>query len=63
MKFGDARSTMTLINDLSNLKTESRELIKHFNSGFNSLLNKIPAMSKPVKRFEVNGTFLPYLRI
>jgi len=30
-KFSDDRSTTTLINDLSNLKTESREPITHFN--------------------------------
>lgn len=46
-KFGNDRSTTTLINDLSNLKTESREPIKDFNSRFNKLLNKIPTASKP----------------
>lgn len=37
----------TLINDLSNLMTESKEPIKEFNSRFNKLLNKIPTASKP----------------
>lgn len=46
-KFGDDRSTATLINDLSNLKTKSREPIKDFNLRFNKLLNKIPIASKP----------------
>lgn len=30
-KFGDDRSTTTLINDLSNLKSEPKEPIKDFN--------------------------------
>lgn len=46
-KFGDDKSTSTLINDLSNLKAKPRELIKDFNSSFNELLNKIPTASKP----------------
>lgn len=46
-KFGDDRSTATLINDLSNLRAESKEHIKDFNSHFNKLLNKIPNASKP----------------
>ena len=45
-KFGDERSTTTLINDLSNLSAESKEPIKDFNSRFNKLLNKIPTASK-----------------
>ena len=45
--FGDDTSTATLINDLSNLNNESREPIKHFNSCFNKLLNKIPTAYKP----------------
>lgn len=44
---GDNRSTATLINDLSNLKSESKEPIKDFNSCFNKLLNKILATPKP----------------
>ena len=36
-----------MINDLSNLKSESKEPIKDFNSQFNKLLNKILATSKP----------------
>ena len=46
-KFGDDRSTATLINDLSNLRTESREPIKYFNLRFNKILNKIPTASQP----------------
>jgi len=46
-KFGDDRSTTTLIDELSYLKDEPRELIKGLNSRFNKLLNKIPASSKP----------------
>lgn len=46
-KFGDNRSTMTLINDLSNLKSKLKEPVKDFNSRFNKLLNKIPAISNP----------------
>ena len=38
---------MTLINNLSNLRAESKEPIKDFNSRFNKLLNKIPTASKP----------------
>lgn len=45
-KFGDDRSTTTLINDLSKLKIEPREPVKNFNSRFNKLLNKIPTTSK-----------------
>ena len=42
---------MTLTKDLSNLKTESREPIKDFNSQFNKLLNKIPTKpSEEVQR-------------
>ena len=51
-KFGDDRSTATLINDLSNLKTKTREPIKDFNSHFNKLLNKIPTTSKPSKEVQ-----------
>ena len=47
--YGDDRSLETLINDLSNLKTESREPIKDLNSRFNKLLNKIPTTSKPTE--------------
>ena len=46
-KFGDDRSMETLINDLSNLRVESKEPIKYFNSRSNKLLNKIPTASKP----------------
>jgi len=48
-KFGDDRSMTTLINDLSNLKAESREPIKDFNLCFNKILNKIPTASQPSK--------------
>lgn len=47
-KFGDACSITSLINDLSNLKTNSKEKIKYFNSIFNKLLNEISATSRPV---------------
>lgn len=40
-KFGDDRTTTSLINDLSNLKEKSGEKIKDFNSRINKLLNKI----------------------
>ena len=46
-KFGDDRSTASLINDLSNLKAEAREPIKDFNLRFNKILNKIIAASQP----------------
>jgi len=46
-KFGDDRSTATLINDLSNLRAELKEHIKDFNSRFNKPLNKISTASKP----------------
>ena len=46
-KFGDDRSIMTLINDISNLRAEPKEPIKDFNSRFNKLLNKIHTTSKP----------------
>ncbi len=46
IKFGDDRSTATLISDLSNLRAQSKEPIKDFNSRFNKLLNKIPTASK-----------------
>lgn len=42
-KFGDDRTIASLINDLSNLKANSDERIKDFNSIFNKFLNKIPA--------------------
>jgi hypothetical protein len=67
-KFGDDRSTATLINDLSNLKAEAREPIKDFNLRFNKILNKIPAASQPSEevRCEWYITALPsklgYLR-
>jgi len=41
LKFGDDGTTATLINDLSNHKTNPNERIKYFNSRFNKLLNKI----------------------
>lgn len=47
LKFGDDWTTFTLINDLSNLKTNPNEKIKDFNSIFNKLLNKILDTSKP----------------
>ena len=47
IKFGDNRSTTTLINDLSNLKYEPKKPLKDFNSHFNKLFNKIPTTSKP----------------
>ena len=46
-KFGDDRTTSSLINDLSNLKSKSSEKIKDFNSRFNKLLNKIPVTTSP----------------
>src|SRR3984885_9792290 len=46
-KYDDDRSLVTLINDLSNLRIESREPIKQFNSRFNKLLNKILTNDKP----------------
>lgn len=46
-KFGDDHSTTSLIIDLSNLKMNSREKIKDFNSRFNKLLNKILVNSRP----------------
>eukprot|EP00253_Pinus_taeda_P034457 PITA_34457 len=46
-KFGDDRSTATLISDLSNLKAKTKEPIKDFNLRFNKILNKIPATSQP----------------
>ena len=49
-KYDDDRSVATLINDLSNLRTKSKEPIKEFNSRFNKLLNKIPIASKPTKQ-------------
>ena len=36
-----------MINDLSNLKSKSKEPIKDINSRFNKLLNKIVVVSKP----------------
>lgn len=46
-KYGDDRSLAMYINDLSNLRVESKEPIKEFNSRFNKLLNKIPTACKP----------------
>ena len=51
-KYGDNRSLATLINDLSNLRIESKEPIKEFNSRFNKLLNKIPTTSKPIEQIK-----------
>lgn len=45
-KYVDDKSLATLINDLSNLRIESKEPIKELNSRFNKLLNKIPTASK-----------------
>ena len=47
-KFGDDWTIASLVNDLSNLKANSDERIKEFNSRFKKLLNKISAASKPV---------------
>jgi len=44
-KFGDDRSTETLLNDLSNLRAETREPIKDFNLRFKFFFNKIPTAS------------------
>lgn len=49
-KYGDDRSLATLINDLSNLRIESREPIKEFKSRFNKILNKILTDSKPSEK-------------
>jgi len=46
-KFGDDRTTASLINELSNLKDKTKEKVKDFNSRFNKLLNKIPTTSAP----------------
>jgi hypothetical protein len=46
-KFSDDRSTTTLINDLSNLRAESKDPIEDFNLRFNKILNKIPTASQP----------------
>lgn len=46
LKFGDYWTTATLINDLSNLKTNPNEKINDFNSRFKILLNKIPDTSR-----------------
>jgi len=46
-KFGDDRTTATLINDISNLKANPNEKIKDFKFRFNKLLNKIQDTSKP----------------
>lgn len=46
-KFGDERTTTTLVNDLSNIKATPNKKIKDFNSRFNKLLNKIPATCRP----------------
>lgn len=51
-KFGDDRSTTTLINDIWNLKIESREPIKYFNLWFNKLLNNIIATYKPIRKVQ-----------
>ena len=50
-----------MINDLSNLRAESREPIKDFNLRFNKILNKIPTASQPGKevRSEWYITSLP----
>jgi len=47
-KFGDDRTIASLINDISNLKANSDERIKDFNSRFNKLLNKIRVASKHI---------------
>jgi len=44
---------VSLINDLSNLKSSSDERIKDFNSRFNKLLNKIPTTSKPAVDMQI----------
>jgi len=46
LKFEDDQTPTTLINDLSNLKSNPNEKIKDFNSKFNKLLNKILDTSK-----------------
>ena len=50
-KFGDDRSTASLIKDLSNLKAKTGEKIKDFNSRFNKFLNKIPSREVPGVEF------------
>lgn len=63
-KFGDDRSTSNFINDLSNLKSESKEPIKDFNSRFNKLLNKILVGSKPNEEVQNEWyIFLLFLQI
>lgn len=58
-KFGDDRSTATLINDLSNLKAEAREPIKDFNLRFNKILYKIPAASQPSEEVRCEWYIMP----
>jgi len=57
-KFGDDRSTASLINDLSNLKMNSGQNIKDFNSRFNKLLNKSPDTSRPVADVQIEWYIL-----
>ena len=52
-KFGDDKTTASLINDLSNLKAKTGEKIKDFNSRFNKLLNKIPNTSVPSAKIQI----------
>ena len=61
-KFGDDRTTATLINDLSNLKAKTGEKIKDFNSRFNKLLNKTPATAFPGAEVQIEWyiSSLPY---
>ena len=52
-KFGDDRTTATLINDFSNIKTKTCENIKVFNSRFNKLLNEIHSTAFPGEEVQI----------
>ena len=52
-KFGDDRTTATLINDILNLKAKPGEKIKDFNSRFNKLLSKILDTSVPGAKVQI----------
>ena len=52
-KFGDDRTTASLINELLNIKAKTWEKIKYFNLRFNKLLNKIPSTSVPGAKIQI----------
>jgi hypothetical protein len=60
-KYGNDKTLVALVLELSHLKMETKEKFKDFNIRFNTLFNRIPANARPTKEvlMELYITALP----